>query len=163
MVALTSDKAHYYVSAIDGPKTYIIAGPYKRHADALAQVDAACRLADERDGRAWFMAWGTCGSDEAIKTPLGPEWTPPPKSPSDTATPRDRSSTARARTGDRWAVRYRYLDPAAAGSLVGGMILSRRPRKDETIRAPLGRAIVTACDRFHEDPRHPDRQLALSV
>jgi hypothetical protein len=73
------DKAHYYVSAIDGPKTFIIAGPYASHAAALAQVRAVCEFANEQDGRAWFMAWGTCGSDELIKTPLGPEWAPAQK------------------------------------------------------------------------------------
>lgn len=75
----TSDKTYYYVSAIDGPKTYIIAGPYAAHADALAQVHAVCLEADKGNPRAWFMAWGTCGSDELINTPLGPEWAPAPK------------------------------------------------------------------------------------
>jgi hypothetical protein len=74
-----TDKAHYYVSAIDGPRTFIIAGPYAAHAAALAQVNAVRDLGVDQNPRAWWFAWGTCGSDELIKTPLGPEWAPPAK------------------------------------------------------------------------------------
>lgn len=49
----------YFVSAIDGPRTYLMAGPYETHADALANVDKALNIAYEHDARAWFMAWGT--------------------------------------------------------------------------------------------------------
>lgn len=61
----------YYVSAIDGPKRYLIAGPYPDHAAALAKVDTVRTEADKLDPRAWFMAWGTAGADEEIKTPMG--------------------------------------------------------------------------------------------
>ncbi len=52
----------YFVSAIDGAKTYIMAGPYATHAEALAKVDPAREIAYEKsaDGRSWFMRWGTC-------------------------------------------------------------------------------------------------------
>jgi len=65
--------SHFYVSAIDGPKRYLIAGPYPTHAAALAKVRTVRDIAYERDGsgRAWFMAWGTAGSDREQKTPLG--------------------------------------------------------------------------------------------
>lgn len=56
----------YFVSAIDGTKNYIMAGPYATHAEALAKVEPARNIANDHDGRAWFMAWGTCrieGSD----------------------------------------------------------------------------------------------------
>lgn len=66
-----TDKARYYVSAIDGTKRYLIAGPYAAHAEALARVDAVKNYACDNDGRAHFMAWGTAGSDEIFKTPLG--------------------------------------------------------------------------------------------
>jgi hypothetical protein len=36
-----------------------MAGPYPTHAAALADVDRALRIADQHDGRAWFMSWGT--------------------------------------------------------------------------------------------------------
>jgi len=54
----------YYVSAIDGPRTYLMAGPYDQHADALANVDRALSAANDIDPRAWFMAWGTVRYDE---------------------------------------------------------------------------------------------------
>lgn len=65
---------HFYVSAIDGPKKYLLAGPYETHEAAKAQVDAVLRVADKQNPKAWFMAWGTCGSVEPLKTPLGPNW-----------------------------------------------------------------------------------------
>ncbi len=49
----------YYVSAIDAGTTYLMAGPYNTHEAALADVDKALRIADDIDGRAWFMGWGT--------------------------------------------------------------------------------------------------------
>jgi hypothetical protein len=57
----------YYVSCADAGKVHLMAGPYELHAEALADVDKACRIASEADGRAWFMAWGTVrieGSDK---------------------------------------------------------------------------------------------------
>lgn len=53
----------YYVSAIDAGKVHTMAGPYAEHAAALADVDRACRIASDIDGRAWFMAWGTVRLD----------------------------------------------------------------------------------------------------
>lgn len=52
---------NYFVSAVDGDKTYYMAGPYKVHAEALAMVDDVRNLAIQHDktGRAWFLAWGT--------------------------------------------------------------------------------------------------------
>lgn len=62
---------YYYVSAIDGRRRYLIAGPYPTHSEALARVNPVLHEADRRDGRAWFMAWGTAGSDQLLKTPMG--------------------------------------------------------------------------------------------
>jgi hypothetical protein len=58
----------YFVSAIDGRKVYIMAGPYATHAEALGNVNKALSIAYDKstNGRAWFMRWGTCrieGSD----------------------------------------------------------------------------------------------------
>ncbi len=50
----------YYVSAIDGRKNYLMAGPYAQHADALEDVQRVREIADKADARAHFMAWGTC-------------------------------------------------------------------------------------------------------
>ena len=49
----------YYVSAVDAGRTFLMAGPYELHGAALCDVDRAFRIANEHDGRAWFMAWGT--------------------------------------------------------------------------------------------------------
>lgn len=49
----------YYVTAIDGDNWYKMAGPYQTHAEALSHVDEALQIADDIDGRAWFMGWGT--------------------------------------------------------------------------------------------------------
>lgn len=61
---------YFYVSAIDGDRRYLIAGPYPLHSDALERVEKVRKMADERDPRASFMAWGTAGSDAIHKTPL---------------------------------------------------------------------------------------------
>lgn len=66
----------FYVSAIDGAgkkgaRHFLIAGPYPDHAAALAKVDHVRTEADKLDPRAWFMAWGTAGADDEIKTPMG--------------------------------------------------------------------------------------------
>lgn len=62
---------YYYVSAIDNKKVYLVSGPYPTHSEALDKVKEVLHVADERDPRAWFMAWGTSGSDDIIKTLLG--------------------------------------------------------------------------------------------
>ena len=51
----------YYVSALDGPKTYLMAGPYAAHQDALAMVATAREVAERNDhsGKSVWMAWGT--------------------------------------------------------------------------------------------------------
>ena len=36
----------YYVTAIDGPRRYFLAGPWPTHGEALAQVEAVRRYAD---------------------------------------------------------------------------------------------------------------------
>ena len=48
-----------FVTALDGPALHFMAGPYPEHAQALADVDKALKIADAHDGRAWFMSWGT--------------------------------------------------------------------------------------------------------
>ena len=50
----------YFVSAIDGGKKYIVAGPYELHEKAIADVDRVRNIAETADARAIFMAWGTC-------------------------------------------------------------------------------------------------------
>jgi hypothetical protein len=50
----------YYVSCIDDDgRSFLMAGPYRTHGDALADERKACHIASGIDGRAWFMAWGT--------------------------------------------------------------------------------------------------------
>ena len=50
----------YFVSAIDGTKKYLMAGPFDLHVEALAVVDKAKNISCDHDPRAWFMSWGTC-------------------------------------------------------------------------------------------------------
>ena len=50
----------YYVSAIDDLKNhFLMAGPYSSHTEALSHLNEALKIADSKDGRAWFMSWGT--------------------------------------------------------------------------------------------------------
>lgn len=62
---------HFYVSAINGNRKHLVAGPYATHEAALAAVEPVRRLAVERQPHSWFFAWGTAGSEAEIKTPLG--------------------------------------------------------------------------------------------
>ena len=76
------DIKHFYVSAIDGARKYFVAGPYATHEEAKGRVEEVRRHAAEtQPGREAFMAWGTAGSAEPIKTPLGPNWKKPPLEP----------------------------------------------------------------------------------
>ena len=59
----------YYVSAVDGPKYHLMAGPYAMHQDAISAVDLVRKISEDADrsGRAQWMAWGTVrveGSDK---------------------------------------------------------------------------------------------------
>jgi len=49
----------YYVSAMEGNKTWLMAGPYATHRQALQDVQKARDIATEHDPRAWWKAWGT--------------------------------------------------------------------------------------------------------
>ena len=62
---------YFYVSARDGPRNFLMAGPYDDHETAWDSVDTVRNYAVDADGRAHFMAWGTASSLEPIKTNLG--------------------------------------------------------------------------------------------
>lgn len=49
----------YYVSAVDGPRRALILGPYTSHSFALSMVETGRRLAERRDYRAHWYAFGT--------------------------------------------------------------------------------------------------------
>lgn len=70
-----AQKKHFYVSAINGSKKYLVAGPYSSHGEALTLVNAVRDYAETIDDRAYFMAWGTAGNNTPTKTPLG-AWSP---------------------------------------------------------------------------------------
>lgn len=55
----------YFVSALDGPDFFLLAGPYGDHAKAAADVERAKRIAYDVDssGKSAFMAYGTCRLD----------------------------------------------------------------------------------------------------
>jgi hypothetical protein len=59
----------YYVTCVDGPRYWNMSGPYSTHAAALADVDKALKIANEHDGRAWFMSWGTTRMADELKEP----------------------------------------------------------------------------------------------
>ena len=64
----------YYVTAIDGPRRYFLAGPWPTHVEALAQVEVVRRYAERTDPRAFWMAYGTARQPldgEAITSALG--------------------------------------------------------------------------------------------
>jgi hypothetical protein len=46
-----------------------MAGPYDTHQEALADVGKARNIANEHDGRAWFMGWGTIRDKDDKRTP----------------------------------------------------------------------------------------------
>jgi hypothetical protein len=48
-----------YVSCRDGPKFWLMSGPYALHADALAQVEPVRSLCISRDPWASFRSFGT--------------------------------------------------------------------------------------------------------
>ena len=51
---------NYYVSAVDGPKFALLAGPYPSHAQALDMVDTVTAVAMKLDPKAAFYGFGTC-------------------------------------------------------------------------------------------------------
>jgi hypothetical protein len=59
----------YYVTCVDGPAWWKMAGPYATHGEALADVDRARGIADKIDGRAWFMGWGTVRAKDGDAKP----------------------------------------------------------------------------------------------
>jgi hypothetical protein len=67
----TCPPGSYYVSAVDGPQWWRMAGPYQTHGEALAQVDRALHITHEKDrsGKAWFMGWGTVRMPDGFSEP----------------------------------------------------------------------------------------------
>lgn len=65
------DHKFFYVSAIDGERHYLMAGPYDSHEKAKEMVAPVRFYCADRDGRAHWMAWGTAGSSDEVKSSLG--------------------------------------------------------------------------------------------
>jgi hypothetical protein len=60
----------YYVSCVDSNgHLFLMAGPYQNHAEALANQNKALMIADNIDGRAWFMKWGTVRVKDGTRKP----------------------------------------------------------------------------------------------
>jgi hypothetical protein len=62
----------YYVSVVRDWKpedARLVSGPYATHAEALALVDKARRIVEDRDPRAAFFAFGTVRMKEAFDRP----------------------------------------------------------------------------------------------
>lgn len=66
------DHNFFYVSAIDGARHVLMAGPYGSHDEAKDMVTPVRLYCSERDGRAHWMAWGTAGSSDKAESRLGP-------------------------------------------------------------------------------------------
>lgn len=64
-------KKRFYISAINGPTKYLVAGPYSTHKQALDLVDSVRDRCNKIDPMSWFFAWGTASSAEDFTTPLG--------------------------------------------------------------------------------------------
>lgn len=56
----------YYVSAIDGPRSARVRGPFTTHAEALALVATSRDALVAMDPRAHFYAFGTCRSESNL-------------------------------------------------------------------------------------------------
>lgn len=69
---------HYYVSAVDADRFWLVSGPYARHADALDAVSEVRARAEKRDSRAYFFAWGTCRTEEPQEAIWAPSSPPAP-------------------------------------------------------------------------------------
>ncbi len=59
----------FYVSVVDGPDYRFLAGPYDTHAEALAMVESARRLAVQYDPKAHFYAYGTAKAPAGYDKP----------------------------------------------------------------------------------------------
>ena len=70
---MTVDPApgQYYVSALDKDtgRVGLLAGPFRRHEDALAAVARASQLAEDADWRAVWYAYGTVKMPESFSKP----------------------------------------------------------------------------------------------
>jgi len=51
----------FYVSAVDGDRRWLMAGPYETHEAALADVARVRGVCCNADGRGHFLGWGTAG------------------------------------------------------------------------------------------------------
>lgn len=61
----------FYVSAKDGSKVALVAGPYNTLAEAEAAADEVFAECDRLDPRAWFKAWGVMRLETAKPLPIG--------------------------------------------------------------------------------------------
>lgn len=55
-----TSESRFYVSAISGTKWVPLVGPFRQHADALAVVSRATKIACDVDPRGHWYAYGTC-------------------------------------------------------------------------------------------------------
>ena len=65
----------FYVTAIDGPRVYFLAGPYDTLKLAEAQVETVrtlvCDVRYNAIARRHLVAYGVTGADNGLKTALG--------------------------------------------------------------------------------------------
>lgn len=65
-----SRPGNYYVSVIDGARKALLAGPWAKHADALANVERVSQLAYELDPRSHWYAFGTARLPDDDSVPI---------------------------------------------------------------------------------------------
>ncbi len=63
----------YWVTVIDGQRFMPLAGPFRMHTQALAQVEACRKFIIDRDFRAHFYNFGTARSDGILKARFNEE------------------------------------------------------------------------------------------
>lgn len=53
----------FYVSVVDGGRVALLAGPFRKHEDAIARVEEVRVIGEKLDRRAVFYAFGTVGKE----------------------------------------------------------------------------------------------------
>lgn len=59
----------YYVSAVDGPSSWLLLGPFDSHPDALSRVNEVRLFAEKHEPRAVFYAFGTVRAKDGYRAP----------------------------------------------------------------------------------------------
>jgi hypothetical protein len=64
----------FYVSSRDGERYWLLAGPYPSEELARAKVETVRKIAYAKEPKSYFYSFGTCGTPDERKTPLGKDF-----------------------------------------------------------------------------------------